>query len=182
MLTSEDSSTPYPLGSALEFLRSLWQLNQAIEQLSSRMEKRLGVTAQQRLLLRCIGKYPGIAAGQLAAIMHVDPGTISAALKRLETKSLIERRTDPRDQRRICLGLTPNGRALDMPTQGTVEDAVVRLFEQVPAPNVALTVNVLGQFAELLSAELQNPGVTLPGEAPPAPARVRRSRPRRPKR
>jgi len=65
------------------------------------MEQRLGITAQQRLIVRCVGQFPGMTAGQLAGLLHVDPGTISAALRRLEAKDLVARRKDPRDSRRV---------------------------------------------------------------------------------
>src|SRR5687768_13673518 len=102
----------YPLGPALDFLEHLWALNHVLEKVSGQMVTRLGVTAQQRLIIRCLGKYPGLRAGQLAARLHLDPGTISAALRRLEEKALVERRRDPRDRRRAALGLTEQGRAI----------------------------------------------------------------------
>jgi DNA-binding MarR family transcriptional regulator len=115
-----------PLGPALGLLQRLWRLNHALERLSSRMERQLGVTAQQRLVIRCLGKYPGMTAGQLAGLLHVDPGTVSAALNRLERKGLVLRRRDPKDKRRASLGLTERGRDLDRPSDGTVESAVER--------------------------------------------------------
>ena len=57
----------------LAFLQRLWRLNHAIERLSMRMDRSLGVTTQQRLLLRCIGRTPNATAGQLAKLLHVDP-------------------------------------------------------------------------------------------------------------
>ena len=92
------------------------------------MSKRLGITAQQRLVLRCVGKHPGITAGQLASVLHVDPGTVSAALRRLEEKRLLERRRDRSDSRRVTLVLTRRGRTLDAATAGTVEEAVEELL------------------------------------------------------
>lgn len=140
----------YPLGPALDFLQRLWHVNHALEQLSSRMEKRLGLTAQQRLIVRCIGKYPGQTAGQLARMLHVDPGTVSAALNRLEVKGVLERRRDPRDKRRASLGLTAKGRKLDRPSQGTVEDAVERLLRASSEEEIQATKAVIERLALLL--------------------------------
>lgn len=154
MTKQADSTASYPLGPALDFLQRLWQLNHALEKVSSRMEKRLGVTAQQRLILRCLGKYPGITAGQLATLLHVDPGTVSAALCRLESKDLLERRRDPRDKRRASLGLTAKGRALDRPAAGTVEDAVERLLQGARADELASMVKIVDQLTGLLGEEL----------------------------
>lgn len=143
----------YPLSPALHFLQRVWQLNHALERLSSRMERSLGVTAQQRLAIRFIGKYPGVGASVLAAILRVDPGTVSVALRRLEQKGLLARRKDPRDQRRAALGLTAQGRALDRPTRGTAEAAVERLLAELPAHDAAVTLRVLERFSELLELE-----------------------------
>jgi DNA-binding MarR family transcriptional regulator len=145
------AASDYPLGPALEFLRRLWRLDQALERLSTRMEKRLGVTAQQRLIVRCLGKYPGLTAGHLANLLHVDPGTVSVSLKRLERKGLLKRHVDPRDQRRVSLGLTAKGRAVDRPAQGTLEDAVERLLERTPEADLASMATILEQLTGLLT-------------------------------
>jgi DNA-binding MarR family transcriptional regulator len=142
----------YPLGPALEFLRQMSGLNHALERLSSRMERTLGITAQQRLIIRCIGKYPGITGGQLATLLHLDPGTISASLRRLSAKRLLARRVDPRDKRRSALELTARGRAIDRPTRGTVEHAVERLLDQVGAADIATTRSVLAQLSGLVES------------------------------
>jgi len=118
------------------------------------MEKRLGVTAQQRLILRCVGKYPGLTAGRLAGLLHVDPGTLSAALHRLESKGFLDRRRDPRDKRRASLGLTAKGRALDLPATGSVEDAVERLLESASAEDLDSMVNIVDRLTGLLDEEL----------------------------
>ncbi|MBK6847442.1 MAG: MarR family transcriptional regulator [Proteobacteria bacterium] len=115
----------------------------------------MGVTAQQRLILRCVGKYPGMTAGQLASLLHVDPGTVSASLNRLEGKGLLERRRDPRDKRRASLGLTAKGRALDRPSEGTVENAVERLLGGARAEELSAMVTIVDQLTGLLGEELQ---------------------------
>jgi DNA-binding MarR family transcriptional regulator len=120
------------------------------------MEKRFGVTAQQRLLIRCVGAYPGMTAGQLASVLNVDPGTVSAALRRLEQKQLVERRRDPVDSRRVALGLTPLGRALDTPAVGTVEAAVAELLASTPAGDLQVLTTALGRLTALVDEKLKS--------------------------
>lgn len=143
----------FPLGPALDFLRRMWRLDHALERLSSRMERRLGITAQQRLLIRCVGKYPGITAGQLASVLHVDPGTVSAALRRLEDKNIIERRRDVADSRRVVLGLTGRGRALDAPTAGTIEHVVEDLLANISRTEAQGVVAVIERLTALVDEE-----------------------------
>jgi MarR family transcriptional regulator, organic hydroperoxide resistance regulator len=117
------------------------------------MEKAIGVTAPQRLVLRFLGRFPGITAGQLARSLHVDPGTLSASLRRLEARGLIERRRDPADSRRVALGLTRQGRALDVPRRGTIEAAADALLAGTSPRDLAATVRVLDRFSEILSGD-----------------------------
>ena len=155
-MTRARNSNEFPLGSALDFLQRVWRLNHAIERLSGRMERKFGVTAQQRLLLRCVGAYPGMTAGQLASVLNVDPGTVSAALRRLEQKKLIERRRDPVDGRRVALGLTPLGRGLDTPAVGTVEAAVAELLASTPSSDVDVLSAALERLTTLVDGKLQS--------------------------
>jgi DNA-binding MarR family transcriptional regulator len=134
-------------------MRVLWQLNHALERISKSMASAIGVTAQQRMIVRCVGKYPGMVAGQLAAQLHVDAGTVSAALGRLERKGLLRRRRDGRDRRRVTLALTDAGRDVDRPDTGTVESAVGRLLEASAGEDLATTRRVLGSLTRLIDAE-----------------------------
>lgn len=163
------SSPLPPLGPALELLQRLWALDHSLEALSGQMSERLGVTAPQRFIVRILGRYPGLSAGVLASLLHVDPGTVSAALARLESKGLIERRKDPRDHRRAALGLTARGRELDRATPGTVESAVEAVLAETPLAELEATVRVLEQLTARLTAERAKL------VAPPAPRRVRRT-------
>ena len=155
-MTRSRNTDEFPLGPALDFLQRLWRLNHALERLSGRMEKKFGVTAQQRLLIRCVGAYPGMTAGQLASVLNVDPGTVSAALRRLEQKQLVERRRDPVDSRRVALGLTPLGRALDTPAVGTVEAAVAELLASTPEGDLQVLTTALGRLTVLVDEKLES--------------------------
>jgi DNA-binding MarR family transcriptional regulator len=142
-----------PLGPTLDFLAVLWELNHALEAASSRMQTELGVTAQQRMVIRIIGKFPGIAAGQLAALLHIHPGTLSTTLARLEKRGLLVRERDARDARRIELGLTAKGRRFDVPAPRTVESAVARVLQRVSPRDLATTLRSLHGMIDELNAD-----------------------------
>ena len=143
----------YSLGKSLELLEHLWRVDHAMQRVSTRMAREIGVTGQQRLVIRCIGRYPGLTASQLAALLHVDRGTVSAALNRLEDRGLVERRSDPLDKRRVTLGLTPEGRELDQPSEHTIESTVEQLLKAATESDLAATGRVLGALAEALERE-----------------------------
>src|SRR2546428_11062395 len=99
-----------PLGAVLDFLRLLWAVDHALQSASKQMESNFGMTGPQRLVMRIVGRFPGIAAGRVAEILHVHPSTLTGILKRLESRGLLQRRTDPRDARRAPFLSSPQGR------------------------------------------------------------------------
>lgn len=141
----------FPLGDVLELLSELWSLDHAFERTSKRMETELGITSPQSIALRIIGRYPGILAGQLARLLHVDASTVSAILGRLVQRGLVERRVDPRDRRRVSLGLTAEGRALDTLHAQSIEASVARALAQTSASDVEATRRVLATLREELT-------------------------------
>lgn len=147
---SLDSTPPPPLGPELDFLRLLWRIDHALQRRSKRMAKELGPTGPQRLVLRLVGRFPGLPAGELAELLHLDPGTLSGILKRLESAGWLRRRPDPRDRRRALLGLTPQGRELDTSDPATIEEAVRRTLEHAAAGDLATTRALLERLAQEL--------------------------------
>jgi DNA-binding MarR family transcriptional regulator len=145
---SQASRPPLPpLGEVIDFLRLIWRLDHALQQASKRMQTALGVTGPQRLVIRIVGRFPGLTAGQLAEILHVDPSTLTGVLKRLERRGLVARRSDPRDQRRALIGLTAKGRRLEAESPGSIETAVRGGLEQLPPGAVLRTAEVLRALA-----------------------------------
>ncbi len=144
----------FPLGAPLDFLQHLWELNHALERVSLQMDRTLGITAQQRLFLRCIGKYPGMTATHLASVLHLDRGTVSVSLCRLIKKGLVAGRRQAGDQRRVALSLTAKGRVLDRPTAGTVEHSVARLLSRAGQPAVSTAKRVLRLLSDDLTRKL----------------------------
>src|ERR687884_1409361 len=94
------------LGPVLEFMKQLWALDHGLQTVSKRMESRFGITGPQRLVVRIVGRFPGISAGALADVLHVHPSTLTGVLRRLEERGVLQRRGDPNDGRRALFGLT----------------------------------------------------------------------------
>ncbi len=154
-LSEQDEPLP-SLGGALDFLRIVWALEHALETTSRRMERTLGVTARQRMILRVVGRYPGISAGQLARILHIDRGTLSAALKRLEKRRLLERKADPADGRRVLVALSADGKKLDVPSPGSVEQGVELVIQSLGPSQVLAFRTGLEQLTAQLEKASEN--------------------------
>lgn len=149
-VTRDSAPEVPPLGEVMDFMRLVWALDHALQQTSKRMSASLGITGPQRLVLRIVGRFPGILPGQLAEILHLHPSTVSGILERLARAGLIARDRDPRDRRRSRLGLTQKGRSLDVVAPGTVEAAVSGVMRRLSAAKVRDTCEVLAQLTEAL--------------------------------
>jgi DNA-binding MarR family transcriptional regulator len=135
----------------LEFLRQIWALDHNLHVSSKRMATIYGITGPQRLVVRLIGKYPTVSAGELARVLHVHKSTITGIVQRLEAHGLVQRATDAADARRIRLTLTAAGRKVSGSLSGTAEAAVRRVLANTDTRSVEATRRVLDRLAtELL--------------------------------
>src|SRR5688500_4376498 len=97
------------LPDVLQFMQLLWAVVHGLERLSKQMAGDVGVTGPQRLVLRVVGLFPGMSAGDLATVLHVHPSTLTGVLQRLVAQRMLVRVAAPSDRRRAVLRLTPRG-------------------------------------------------------------------------
>ncbi|MBX3230508.1 MAG: MarR family transcriptional regulator [Labilithrix sp.] len=149
--SSRAKMDPAALGAALDFMRVLWALDHGLQRRSKRMEVELGVTGMQRVILRLIGRYPDIAAGRLAELVHVHPSTLTGVLKRLTERGFIRRERDPADARVSRFALLPPGEEIDATQAGTVEAAVRRALSRIEPATIDAARSVIAAIAEELA-------------------------------
>jgi DNA-binding MarR family transcriptional regulator len=145
-------SASLALPDVLQFMQVLWAVVHGLEKTSKRMNAELGVTGPQRLVLRVVGLFPGVSAGDLAAILHVHPSTLTGVLKRLVAQGRLQRVDDPRDRRRAVLRLVRRGARVNATSHGTVEAAVARALDGVSARDRLATRGLLERLAEQLAS------------------------------
>ena len=147
MQSAEADANPYELPDTLQFMRLLWAVVHGLERTSKRMSADVGVTGPQRLVLRVVGLFPGLSAGELATILHVHPSTLTGVLQRLVAQRLLRRVEDKSDRRRAVLRLTAAGERVNAATTGSVEDAVGETLRGVSARERAATRRMLTRLA-----------------------------------
>lgn len=142
------------LPDVLAFMEGLWAVVHRMERLSKQMAAHGGVTGPQRLVLRLIGLFPGISAGDLAATLHLHPSTLTGVLRRLEAQQLLTRQPAAEDRRRTTLTLTRQGQRVSRNVRQTVEGAVAAALAQAPPAHRNATRRFLGRLAACLDQEL----------------------------
>ncbi len=149
-----DWSGASELNAALEFLRLLWAIEHRLNSASKRMQRRLGVTGPQRLVLRIVEQFPGISAGDLARAMQLHPSTVTGIIDRLRRRRLLTCRRDSADQRRLRLMPGPAAPArVHSARDLTIEATVDRTLRRLPASQVKQARAVLVALAGGLEEE-----------------------------
>ena len=110
----------------------------------------LGLTYPQYLVLLVLWEQDDLAVRTLGGRMHLDSGTLTPLLKRMEVAGLVARTRSTEDQRVVRITLTPIGQAMraqarhiphrvscamgrDMAEIAVLRDDVIRLRETVRA-------------------------------------------------
>ena len=140
-----------PLGSTLDFMRLLWAMDHGLQRRSKRMEVELGVTGMQRVVIRLIGRFPGVTAGRLAELLHVHPSTLTGVLKRVVERGFVERERDRIDARIAHFKLTDEGGKIDGVQAGTIEAAVRRALARLDPSQIDAARIVLSALADELA-------------------------------
>ena len=99
---------------------------------------RLGLTYAQYLVMLVLWEESPQSVGSIGARLHLDSGTLTPLLKRLEAAGLVTRRRDPEDERRLIVSPTEAGAAL----RAEAQDVPVSLCEAL-----GLTVDEMRELA-----------------------------------
>ena len=73
---------------------------------------RLSLTYPQYLVMLVLWERDGVPLKDIGERLHLDSGTLTPLLKRLETAELIKRTRSTQDERQVLIALTAQGQAL----------------------------------------------------------------------
>ena len=75
----------------------------------------LDLTYTQYITMMVLWEHRQVTSKILGEKLHLDSGTLTPVLKKLEEKGLIARKRDPQDERNLMVTLTEAGEALKIP-------------------------------------------------------------------
>ncbi len=141
-----DTGSPLALDNQLCF--ALYSASRAVTRAYGPLLADLGLTYPQYVTMLALWERTDpMSVGDLGTRLHLDSGTLTPLLKRLEQAGLVTRERDGRDERRVLVSLTAAGRQL----RGKAENVPRQLFAESdldPAELVALR----DRLAELVDA------------------------------
>lgn len=113
MINNDDQRDTSPQSLEQFLCFALYSASLAMTRLYHPYLKPLGLTYPQYLALLVLWERDGITVSEVGQRVHLDSGTLSHLLKRLEQAGFISRTRDTdHDERRVILQLTDTGREL----------------------------------------------------------------------
>ncbi|MDL5155655.1 MarR family winged helix-turn-helix transcriptional regulator [Actinomycetospora termitidis] len=110
----------------------------------------LGLTYSQYAVMLVLWQYEAVSMGFLCEQLHLDSGTLSPLLKRLEKQGRVTRRRRPEDERTLEIACTEEGRELYDRARLVQRD--VERATGMSAPELADLRGRLDELAERLRA------------------------------
>ncbi|HNV47550.1 MAG TPA: MarR family transcriptional regulator [Spirochaetota bacterium] len=87
----------------------LYAASRAVTRLYGPLLDGLGLTYPQYLTMLVLWENDGVEVGTITRLLHMDTGTMSPLLKRLEAGGLIVRNRAKDDERKVIVSLTKKG-------------------------------------------------------------------------
>jgi DNA-binding MarR family transcriptional regulator len=128
---------------------ALYAASRALTHLYRPVLEELGLTYPQYLVLLVLWERGSVPVGELGAALHLDYGTLTPLLKRLEAHGILRRERSAADERSVLITLTGQGAALQeraRPIPGLIANAAGLTpaeFEQLRVLLRKLTANAI---------------------------------------
>jgi DNA-binding MarR family transcriptional regulator len=91
---------------------ALYSASLAMTKLYKPLLEEVGLTYPQYLAMLVLWEHDDVTVSELGERLHLDSGTLTPLLKRLESAELVTRLRDVQDERRVLIRLTAAGRKL----------------------------------------------------------------------
>jgi DNA-binding MarR family transcriptional regulator len=112
-----------------------------------------GMTRAQWVILARLDRQPGMSQNELATICEVEPITVGRLIDRLESRGMVERRSDPNDRRIRRLHLLPAAAPILAEIADYRGDLYAEISDGMDEPARAALVDSLLHIKTKLTAE-----------------------------
>ena len=110
--------------------------------------KKTGLSGSQLWIMQQVYNFNGISNAELAKNLTIHVSTCSLLVNKLIKKNLIEKKRDPKDERKIVLTLSPKGKQLMAKAPKSPEGAIPSTLKKLNIEELEELNTVLTKFAK----------------------------------
>ena len=136
-----------------ELLVALRKVIRAIDLRSKQLNKDVGLTGPQLLLMQTISNEPGVMVRQIADNINLSPATVTSILDRLETKQFVKRVRSTEDKRRVEVFLTEQGKVILQDAPLPLQEHFINRFSQLQEWEQSQMVATMQRIASMMDAQ-----------------------------
>ena len=136
-----------------EVLTALRRVIRATDLHSRHLEKTVGLTAPQLLLLQILRQRGEVTIGTLAREMNLSQATVTTVMDRLEDRQLVRRIRSETDRRKVMAALTGEGEKLLLNAPTLLQQNFIRQFQDLQDWEQAMILASLQRVAKMMDAQ-----------------------------
>ena len=136
-----------------EVLVALRRVMRAVDIHSRRLERELGLSGPQLVVLSTLDTLGEVPMGRLARAIHISQATATSLVDRLQSKGLAARTRSAEDGRRVLVRLTPAGRRLLSRAPPPLQEDFVQRFRELADWEQNQILSSLQRLAQMMDAE-----------------------------
>ena len=141
------------MSSAEDVLTALRRLIRATDLQSRQLERTVGLTAPQLLLLQILRQQGEMTIGGLAKEMNLSQATVTTVMDRLENRRLVERVRGETDKRKVFAVLTSEGETVVSNAPPLLQQNFIRQFQDLQAWEQSMILSSLQRLAQMMDAQ-----------------------------
>lgn len=143
-------------------LSAIRRIVHAVDSHSKELERALGITLPQLVVLRAVRMLGEVTTGKLSAAASLSPATVTTILDKLEARGLVLRYRNAEDRRVVHSKLTERGAQMLDGAPPFLHERFVSGFARIDAARQAALVAALEQVADTMGAPAVRRGEALP--------------------
>lgn len=136
-----------------ELLIALRRVIRAIDLRSKQLNKNIGLTGPQLLVMRFVSQSNGVIVREIADNVNLSPATITNILDRLESRELVQRLRSTQDKRKVGVYLTEKGQEILKDAPMPFQEHFTNRFAQLKDWEQSQMVATLQRIAHMMDAE-----------------------------
>lgn len=136
-----------------DVLTALRRVIRATDLHSRHLERTVGLTAPQLLLLQILRQKGAVTIGVLARDMSLSQATVTTVVDRLEERGLVARTRGDTDKRKVFATLTEAGEKLLVNAPTLLQQQFIRQFQDLQSWEQAMILASLQRVAQMMDAQ-----------------------------
>lgn len=139
--------------SSNEILVALRRIMRAVDLRSKALEKQVGLTVPQLLVLQVLNDQGRLNVSEIANAVNLSQGTATSIVQRLVSKGLVRKEPSSADRRMVLVELTGPGKRKLEDAPELFQEKFTERFEQLDSWEQKMLISAVERIAAIMNAE-----------------------------